>query len=94
MAKAVFNGTVVAESDTYEMVEGNVYFPPDSIKSEYFTDSNLNTRCAWKGIASYYSLEVDGKQATDVAWYYPDPSEPAMRIKDYVAFYPQVEVER
>jgi len=56
MATAVFNGTVVAESDTYEMVEGNVYFPPESIKSEFLKESNLNTRCAWKGIASYYSL--------------------------------------
>lgn len=94
MATAVFNGTVVAESDTYEMVEGNVYFPPESIKSEFLTERNLNTRCAWKGIASYYSLEVDGMKATDVAWYYPEPSEPASRIKDYVAFYPQVEVKR
>jgi len=93
MVKAIFNGTVVAESDEYKIVEGNVYFPPESLKREYFKESGLNTRCAWKGVASYYSVNVDGVEAKDVAWYYPTPSDAASNIKDHVAFYPQVVVE-
>ena len=93
MVRAVFNGTVVAEAEDYEVVEGNVYFPPSSIKREFFSDSGLNTRCPWKGLASYYSLNVDGQEAQDVAWYYPEPSDAASNIKDHVAFYPQVKIE-
>ncbi|MDG0867530.1 DUF427 domain-containing protein [Candidatus Lucifugimonas marina] len=93
MVRAIFNGTVVAESEDYEVVEGNVYFPPDSLKREFFSESGLNTRCPWKGTASYYSVDVDGQQAQDVAWYYPSPSDAASNIKDHVAFYPQVVVE-
>lgn len=93
MVKAIFNGTVVAETEDYEVVEGNVYFPPDSVKREYFVDSGLHTNCPWKGIASYYSVNVDGVEARDVAWYYPTPSDAASNIKDHVAFYPQVVIE-
>ena len=93
MVKAIFNGTVVAETEDYEVVEGNVYFPPQSLKREFFNDSGLNTRCPWKGTASYYSVDVDGQEARDVAWYSPTPSDAASNIKDHVAFYPQVTVE-
>ncbi len=64
----IFNGTVVAETEDYEVVEGNVYFQPESIKQEYFSDSGLNTPCPWKGLASYYSVSVDGQEARDVTW--------------------------
>ncbi len=64
----IFNGTVVAETEDYEVVEGNVYFQPESIKQEYFSDSGLNTSCPWKGLASYYSVSVDGQEARDVTW--------------------------
>ena len=94
MPRAIFNGTVVAESDDYEVVEGNVYFPPDSIKTEYFKDSNLHTTCSWKGVASYYTLEVGDEESTDAAWYYPEALPAADNIKGYVAFYPVVTVER
>ena len=93
MVKAVFNGTVVAETEDYEVVEGNVYFPPGSIKQEYFSDSVLHTSCPWKGLASYYTVNVDGQEARDVAWYYPQPSDVASNIKDHVGFYPQVVIE-
>ena len=75
------------------MVEGNVYFPPSSIKWEFFSDSGLHTTYAWKRLASYYSLNVDGQEAHDVALYYPSPSGAAGNIKDRVAFYPQVTIE-
>ena len=93
MPKALFNGTVIAESDDYEVVEGNIYFPPESIKREYLRPSDLHTSCPWKGKASYYSLSVNGEEVPDVAWYYPEPSAAASQIKDYVAFYPAVQVE-
>ena len=93
MVKAVFNGTVIAETEDYEVVEGNVYFPPQSLKQEYFGKSALHTTCPWKGLASYYSVNVDGQVAGDVAWYYPEPNGAATNIKDHVAFYPQVTIE-
>ncbi len=85
--KALFNDQVIAESDQTEVVEGNHYFPPTSVHQEYFKDSSTHTTCPWKGKASYYSLEVDGKEAADAAWYYPEPKEAASKIKDHVAFY-------
>ena len=94
MVRAIFSGEVIAETDDHEIVEGNVYFPPDSVNREYFSDSGLHTTCAWKGVASYYSVNVDGREARDVAWYYPEPSDAASNIKDHVAFYPQVTVQR
>ena len=90
--KAVYNGTVIAESDDTVVVEGNHYFPPDSLKSEHFTPTELTTVCPWKGTASYYSLTADGETAADAAWYYPEPKDAAAEIRDHVAFYPVVEV--
>ena len=85
-AEAVVNGTTIASTTEWEVVEGNVYFPPNSIKKEYFTSTNHHTTCPWKGEASYYTLEVDGKTLANAAWYYPQPKEKATNIKDYVAF--------
>ncbi len=93
MAKAEWNGKIIAESDIYEVVEGNVYFPPDSVRKEFFRESSTHTTCPWKGKASYYTLEVDGKKNKDAAWYYPEPSKLAERIKDHVSFWNGVKVE-
>ncbi|MGF1537846.1 MAG: DUF427 domain-containing protein [Elainellaceae cyanobacterium] len=93
MPKAVWNGAVVAESDRVETVEGNAYFPPESIKSEYFQPSDTHTSCPWKGTASYYSLVVDGQTNQDAAWTYPDPKDAAQNIKGYIAFWRGVKVE-
>lgn len=87
MSKATFNGTVLAESDKCEKVEGNYYFPPDSINKQYFKESSTHTTCPWKGQASYYTLEVDGQQIKDGAWYYPDTKDRAKHFEGYVAFY-------
>jgi uncharacterized protein (DUF427 family) len=94
MPKAIWNGKVIAETDTYETVEGNVYFPPDSIKREFFQPSDTHTVCGWKGTASYYTLAVDGLENPDAAWYYPDPKPAAANIKDHIAFWRGVAVER
>jgi uncharacterized protein (DUF427 family) len=93
MAQAKWNDTVVAESDDYEVVEGNIYFPPDAIHEEYFESSDHHTTCGWKGEASYYHLVVDGQTHENAAWYYPDPKEAASQIEGYVAFWRDVEVE-
>lgn len=93
MAQAVWNGVVVAESSQCEVVEGNQYFPPDAIKSDYFKASDTHTTCPWKGVASYYSLEVDGQVNKDAAWYYPDPKDAAKNIKGYIAFWKGVQVK-
>jgi uncharacterized protein (DUF427 family) len=93
MPKAIWNGTVIAESDTYEVVEGNVYFPPASVKRELLKPSATHTVCPWKGTASYYTLAVDGKENTDAAWYYPEPKPEAANVKDHVAFWRGVTVE-
>lgn len=90
--KAIWNGKVLAESDETVVVEGNHYFPEDSINKEYFKPSDTNTVCGWKGTASYYSLEVDGDSNTDAAWYYPEPKDDAKEIKNHVAFWKGVEV--
>ena len=87
MAKVTYNGIVLAESDQTEKVEGNHYFPPESINREFFKESKSHTTCPWKGVASYYTLEVDGQQLKDAAWYYPTPSDAAKQIKDHIAFY-------
>ncbi|KAI0159130.1 hypothetical protein BJ166DRAFT_529440 [Pestalotiopsis sp. NC0098] len=86
-AKASVNGTVVADASAYEVVEGNIYFPPSAIKSEYFTKTDHTTHCPWKGDASYYTLKVGGNDYENAAWYYPNTLEKANHIKDYVAFY-------
>ncbi|MEM7095071.1 MAG: DUF427 domain-containing protein [Actinomycetota bacterium] len=93
MAKAVFNGTVVAESDATIIVEGNHYFPPDSIVADHFVAHDRTSVCPWKGTASYYSVSAGGQTADAAAWYYPEPKDKAAEIRDYVAFYPAVTVE-
>lgn len=93
MPKAIWNGSVIAESSKCEVVEGNQYFPPDSIKSEYFKPSSTQSTCSWKGLASYYSIEVNGEVNKDAAWYYANPKDAAKNIKDYVAFWKGVKVE-
>ncbi|TVU55246.1 MAG: DUF427 domain-containing protein [Arthrospira sp. PLM2.Bin9] len=93
MAKAIWNGVVIAESDNCEVVEGNQYFPPDSIKQEYFRNSDTHTTCGWKGVASYYTLEVEGELNKDAAWYYPSPKPAAKNIEGYIAFWRGVKVE-
>jgi uncharacterized protein (DUF427 family) len=87
MPKAIWNGVVIAESETYESVEGNVYFPPEALKSEYFKSSDYHTTCGWKGVASYYNLEMNGQVIPNGAWYYPDTKPAANNIKNYVAFW-------
>ena len=90
--KAIWNGKVIAESDDTVIVEGNHYFPHDTIIKEYFNTSSTNTTCSWKGVASYYSINVEGKTNNDAAWYYPEVSELAKGVKNKVAFWKGVEV--
>jgi uncharacterized protein (DUF427 family) len=90
--KAVWNNQIIAESDTTINIEGNHYFPADSIKKEFFTESETHTVCPWKGTASYYNISVDGETNADAAWYYPDTSELAKNIKGYVAFWKGVRI--
>lgn len=90
--KAIWNNQVIAESNATVVVENNHYFPADSVKKEFFEPSNTHTTCPWKGLASYYTLSVNGERNTDAAWYYPDPKPAAAEIKDYVAFWKGVEV--
>ena len=91
--KATWNGKVLAESDATVVVEGNHYFPPESIHKQYFQPSDTHTTCPWKGLASYYTVVVDGNVNRDAAWYYPDPKPAAKQIKDRVAFWRGVEVK-
>jgi uncharacterized protein (DUF427 family) len=92
MPKAVWKGTTLAESDRTVMVEGNHYFPPDSVNRDYFLKSESHTICPWKGVASYYTVKVEGSENYDAAWFYPDPSQAAKSIKNYVAFWRGVQV--
>ena len=92
--KATWNGVTIAESDDTVIVEGNHYFPEASLKREYVTFSNHRSSCPWKGQAHYYSLMVNGEMNPDAAWYYPDPSPVARKVKGYVAFWRGVEVEK
>lgn len=91
--KAIWNGEVIAESDETVVVEGNHYFPPSAIKKEFFKETDSHTVCPWKGTASYYTVEVNGEENKDAAWYYPETSELAKNIKGYVAFWNGVKVE-
>ena len=91
--KAIWNNQVIAESDETVVVEGNHYFPPETINKEFFTETSTHTNCPWKGAASYYTLSVDGQENQDAAWYYPETSELAKNIKGYVAFWKGVKVE-
>lgn len=94
MATASWNGKVIAESDKYEVVEGNVYFPPGSLKLEFFESSDHQTICPWKGTASYHHVVVDGERNENAAWFYPAPKDAAASIRDHVAFWKGVTVER
>ncbi|HXF47141.1 MAG TPA: DUF427 domain-containing protein [Burkholderiaceae bacterium] len=87
MKRASWNGAVLAESDDIVTVEGNAYFPPASLRREYFVPSDTHTVCDWKGIASYYTLRVNGEENRDAAWYYPDPKPEAAHIRGRVAFW-------
>ncbi len=91
--KAIWQDAVLAESDDTVVVEGNHYFPADSINRAYFQQSDTHTTCPWKGEASYYDVVVDGKVNSDAAWYYPEPKQAAANIKDHVAFWKGVKVE-
>jgi uncharacterized protein (DUF427 family) len=91
--KAIWNNTVIAESDDTVVVENNHYFPGESIEKDYFKASDTHTTCPWKGKASYYTLEVDGEKNKDAAWYYPEPKEAAQEIKGHVAFWKGVSIE-
>lgn len=93
MAKAIWNGVVLAESEQTEIVEGNHYFPPEAIKRAYFRESSHHTICPWKGKASYYDIEVNGQTNANAAWYYPQPKPAAKNITGYVAFWKGVQVE-
>jgi uncharacterized protein (DUF427 family) len=93
MPRAIWNGVVVADSQQTEVVEGNHYFPPQSIGAEYFRPSRTHTHCGWKGTASYYDLAVGGNVNADAAWFYADPLPAAAKIKGYVAFWKGVQVE-
>lgn len=90
--KAIWNDTVLAESDDTKVVEGNHYFPPSSLHREHFEESAHQTTCPWKGEASYYDIVIHGDRNANAAWYYPEPKEAAQQIKDHVAFWNGVEV--
>jgi uncharacterized protein (DUF427 family) len=92
MTTAVWNGATIAESNSTVVVEGNHYFPPDSVHKEFLRQSSTTSRCPWKGTAEYYSLTVDGKTNQDAAWYYAEPTAAAANIKGYVAFWKGVEI--
>ncbi|WP_373055583.1 DUF427 domain-containing protein [Zunongwangia sp. H14] len=90
--KAIWNNTIIAESDETKTVENNHYFPAESVKREYLQKSNSHTRCPWKGKASYYHIKAKGDVIKDAAWYYPQASHAARPIENYVAFWKGVEV--
>jgi len=92
MIKAMWNGAVVAESEKTEIVDGNHYFPADSIHKQYFKKSDTTSICPWKGTANYFSIEVDGKLNEDAVWVYPTPKDAAMNLKERYAFWKGVEV--
>ncbi|NNC78898.1 MAG: DUF427 domain-containing protein [Acidimicrobiales bacterium] len=92
MATATFNGRVIAESDDTTFVEGNHYFPLDSLDRSVTTETDRHTSCPWKGVASYLTIEVDGAVAENAAWFYPEPKDGAEQVANRVAFYPAVTV--
>ncbi|OGM42379.1 DUF427 domain protein [Aspergillus bombycis] len=87
-AKATINGTLLAETSTWEEVEGNIYFPPSAIQESFFIKSDHTTYCGWKGDAKYFSIALGDVTVPNAAWYYPEPFDEAKHIKDFVAFYP------
>jgi uncharacterized protein (DUF427 family) len=94
MARATWNGELIAESDRFEVVEGNVYFPPESVKVDLLRPSDTHTVCDWKGTASYYDVVVGEQVNRDAAWYYPETLDAAKNVEGYVAFWRGVSVER
>ena len=90
--KAIWNGVVIAESDEAFEFDGYSYFPADSVQQRYLRPSDSHTVCSWKGTASYYTLEVDGKRNPDAAWYYPDPSPSARKIVGHIGFWKGVRI--
>lgn len=94
MAQAVWNGKVIAASDTFELVEGNVYFPRNALHVDYFKENTHITVCSWKGTANYFDVVVDGKVNINAAWYYATPKDAAKNITGYVAFWKGVEVTK
>ena len=92
MAQAAWQGVVLAQSDETIEIEGNQYFPPDSVDRQYLEDSATHSTCPWKGEASYYTIVVNGNKNPDAAWYYPAPKEAAAQIKGYVAFWKGVAI--
>ena len=93
MPKAIWNNAVIAQTELFETVEGNVYFPPEAVRMEYLRPSETHTICSWKGMASYYDVVVDGEVNEDAAWYYPEPTARAQNIKGHIAFWRGVAVE-
>ena len=92
MSKATWQGVVLAQSAETIEIEGNQYFPPDSVNRQYLEDSTTQSTCPWKGEASYYNIIVNGNKNPDAAWYYPDPKDAAARIKNYVAFWKGIDI--
>ncbi len=90
--KAIWKGQLIAESDDTIVIEGNHYFPSNDIKKEFFVNSETHTTCPWKGLASYYTIKVNGNENPDAAWYYPEISDLAKQIEGYVAFWKGVEI--
>lgn len=94
MVKAIWNGAVIAESDRCEIVENNYYFPPNDVNQTYLRESSHHTTCPWKGVASYYNIEVDGQVNQNAAWYYPDTKTAANNIRGYIAFWKGVTIQK
>jgi uncharacterized protein (DUF427 family) len=94
MPRALWKGTIIAESDRYQILEGNIYFPPEALRLEHLMPSPTTSFCGWKGTARYYTVVVDGDENRDAAWYYPDPKPACANIKDHIAFWRGVAVER
>jgi uncharacterized protein (DUF427 family) len=92
MARAIWRGLTIAESDDTVVVEGNHYFPRSALRDDVLRESDTHTVCPWKGTASYYSLAGDGAESADAVWYYPDPKPDAEMVRDRVAFWKDVEV--
>jgi uncharacterized protein (DUF427 family) len=93
MPRALWNGVLLAESDRTVVVEGNHYFPPESVHRQALKESSTTTVCSWKGVAHYYHVIAGGQENRDAAWYYPEPKAAAAEIRDRVAFWKGVEVE-
>ncbi len=93
MARAIWNGEVIAESESFQLVEGIVYFPPETVRWHLLTASDRHTRCPWKGTASYYDVVVDGEVNRNAAWCYPEPTTAASHFKGHIAFWKGVRIE-